>query len=74
MQLVGKTVIVMGGGSGIGRALCDAFRQARAKKIVVAVDLQAAERVAAAVGGVAFRSDVSNEADVRSLIENTESP
>jgi NAD(P)-dependent dehydrogenase (short-subunit alcohol dehydrogenase family) len=66
MQLVGKTGIVMGGGARIGRALCDAFRQAGAKKIVVAVDLQAAERVAAAVGGVAFRSDVSNEADVRS--------
>lgn len=48
MQLVGKTGIVMGGESGIGRALCNAFGPAGAKRIVVAVDLQAAERVAAA--------------------------
>ena len=41
--------------------------------LVVARPLQAAERVAAAVKGVAFRCDVSNEADVRSLIETTES-
>ena len=74
MQLVGKTVIVTGGGSGIGRALCEAFQLARAKNIVVAdVNLQAAERVAAKVGGIAFRCDVAKETDVRSLIERTES-
>src|SRR4029079_18450183 len=74
MQLSGKTVIVTGGGSGIGRALCEAFHQTGAKTIVVAdVDLPAAERVAAAVKGVAVRCDVANEADVRSLIETTES-
>ena len=74
MQLSGKTVIVTGGGSGIGRALCEAFHQAGAKRIVVAdIDLQAAEQVAAKVRGVAFRCDVANEADVRSLIETTES-
>src|SRR4029079_4991819 len=74
MQLSGKTVIVTGGGSGIGRALCDAFHQAGARRIVVAdIDLQAAERVAAKGRGVAFRCDVAKEADVRSLIETTES-
>jgi NAD(P)-dependent dehydrogenase (short-subunit alcohol dehydrogenase family) len=73
MQLFGKTVIVTGGGSGIGRALCDAFHQAGAKRIVVAdVDVQAAEQVAARIGGVAFACDVANEANVRSLIETTE--
>ena len=74
MQLSGKTVIVTGGGSGIGRALCEAIHQAGAKRIVVAdIDVQAAEQVAARIGGVAFRCDVANEANVRSLIETTES-
>jgi len=74
MQMSGKTVIVTGGGSGIGCALCATFHQAGAKRIVVAdIDLQAAERVAAEVGGVALRCDVANEADVQSLIEKTES-
>ena len=73
MQLVGKTVIVTGGGSGIGRALCDACHQAGAKRIVVAdVDVEAAEQVAARIGGVAVPCDVANEANVRSLIETTE--
>ena len=60
MDLSGKTVIVTGAGSGIGRALCDAFHQAGAKKIVVAdIDRQAAEAVAGRIGGAAILCDVA---------------
>jgi len=73
MDLSGKTVIVTGAGSGIGRALCDAFHQAGAKKIVVSdIDRQAAEAVAGRIGGAAILCDVAEEAQVRSLIEKTE--
>ena len=74
MELPGKTIVVTGGGSGIGRALCEAFYRAGAKKIIVAdVDRQAADAVAAGIGGVAALCDVAKEADVSSLIEKTES-
>ncbi len=74
MQLLGKTVVVTGGGSGIGRALCEAFQRSGAKKFIVAdVNLKAAEHVAAGIGGSASLCDVAQEADVRSLIEQTES-
>jgi NAD(P)-dependent dehydrogenase (short-subunit alcohol dehydrogenase family) len=74
MELPGKTVVVTGGGSGIGRALCQAFHQAGAKKVIVAdIDLKTAEAVAAPLGGAAFLCDVAEEARVKSLIERTES-
>ena len=73
MQVAGKVVVVTGGANGIGRALCEAFRDAGAAKVVVAdLDLAGAETVAAAIDGVAFKCDVGQEKDVRHVIEETE--
>lgn len=74
MELLGKVVVVTGGGSGIGRALCEVFHQAGAKKVIVSdINLQAAETVSVGIDGAALLCDVTREADVRSLIEKTES-
>src|SRR5262249_38747000 len=69
MQVSGKTIIVTGGASGIGRALCETLHRSGAKTVIVAdLDLKAAQRVA----GSAFRCDVAQESDVKALIENIE--
>jgi NAD(P)-dependent dehydrogenase (short-subunit alcohol dehydrogenase family) len=73
-----KVAIVTGGGAGIGEAVC--LELARRGTRVVVVDLNGddAERVAAAIvqsGGqaTARRADVSVEQDIRRLIEDTAS-
>ena len=73
MQVPDKIVVVTGGASGIGRALCEAAHRSGAKKVIVAdLDLQAAEHVARALAGSAFLCDVAQEASVKTLIERTE--
>ena len=74
MNLAGKIVIVTGGAQGIGAALCERFAAEGAKAVVVA-DINAAgtEAVAARIGGAAIRCDVSREADIVRLIDDTES-
>ena len=73
MQVAGKVVVVTGGASGIGKALCDAFHRAGAAKVVVVdVDGPAARAVAASINGAAFKCDVAKEKDVLHVIEETE--
>ncbi len=69
MEISGKSVIVTGGGSGIGKAMCHAFRAAGAKGIIVAdLDKIRADAVAADIDGIAVRCDVTKEAEIQSLV------
>lgn len=64
--------VVTGGGHGIGEALCRRFASDGIKVVVADLDKNAADNVAADINGVAYRTDVGDEADVRALIEDVE--
>lgn len=73
MQVSGKVVVVTGGANGIGKALCETFRQAGAAKVIVAdMDVANARTVAHAVDGAAFKCDVGQEKDILHVIDETE--
>jgi len=70
MDIKGKVVVVTGGASGIGRALCERFAQEGARGVVVAdLDEGKAQAVAAAIGGFAQRVNVADEADMQHLVK-----
>ena len=73
MRVAGKVVVVTGGASGIGKALCEALHGAGAAKVVVAdIDEAGARAVAASIDGAAFSCDVAKESDILHVIEETE--
>lgn len=75
-RLEGKTVIVTGGGGGIGGATSKRFASEGARVAVYDMNLEAAERVAAeivATGGkaVAFKCDITIRAEVDAAVAAT---
>jgi NAD(P)-dependent dehydrogenase (short-subunit alcohol dehydrogenase family) len=69
MQLAGKNIVVTGGASGIGEAMCRRFAQEGPSGLVVAdLNRAGAERIAGECGGVAVEVDVSDPDSIDALV------
>ena len=73
-RLDGKVAIVTGGGSGFGAGICAKFVAEGARVLVADINAQAAQDVAATLGGAAqgLRVDVASAADVRLMMDTAE--
>src|SRR5262249_37012702 len=63
----GKTAVVTGAASGIGRALAERFVKEGMNVVLADHDAGALEKTRAAIGGIAVRTDVSKGAEVQAL-------
>ncbi len=72
MNIQGAAAIVSGGGSGLGRATAEALAAKGARIAIFDVNLAAAEEAAKAVGGVAFKCDVSDAASAEAAVAAAE--
>ena len=68
MEIENKRVVVTGGASGIGKALCEAFQASGAKSIVVVdMNYEDAKKTADSTGGLAIKANVAVEEDIQNL-------
>lgn len=73
MKIKDKVVVVTGGGSGIGEALCRRFAREGAKAVVVSdIDEPSAKAAAEKIKGAAFGCDVRREEEVKALVQFAE--
>ncbi len=70
MEMRGKTFIITGGGSGLGRGTAEVFTEAGANVVLADIDEATGQAAAEALGAVAHfvRCDVASEEDVRAAI------
>ena len=73
MKVRDQIIVVTGGADGIGKAMCERFHKEGAKHVVVAdINGDKAAAVAQSIGGTAYACDVSSEADIVRIVEETE--
>jgi NAD(P)-dependent dehydrogenase (short-subunit alcohol dehydrogenase family) len=73
MELKDQVIVVTGGASGIGKAMCERFAAEKPRALWVADrDAAGAEKVAAAVGGRARAVDVRREDQIAALVRAVE--
>lgn len=70
MRLNGKTAIVTGAGSGFGAGIARAFAAQGSKVMVADINLDAAQTIAAEIGGTPQHVDVSDAASMTAMIES----
>lgn len=71
MRFAGKTVVITGAASGIGKATCLLFASEGATVIAADIDVAGGEELAATSNGKIFfkRTDVCNTADIKALMD-----
>lgn len=69
MKIQGHAALVTGGGSGLGEATARELAQQGAKVAILDVNLAAAQKVAAEIGGIAVQCDVTSPESVQSAID-----
>ena len=73
-ELKGRTAVVTGAGSGLGRAMALAFAREGMKLALADVDEKGLQEVASQVQGFSMKVDVSKEAEVRAFCDRVEDP
>lgn len=72
MELADRVVVVTGGGSGIGEAMCRRFAAGGGRVAVVDLDGGSARRVGEEIGGLWFRADVASEPETQGVVTEVE--
>ena len=72
MHIKDKRVVVTGAASGIGKALCEAFKNADAKSVVcVDMNIEGASETANDIDGLAIQANVGKEEDIINVIKES---
>jgi NAD(P)-dependent dehydrogenase (short-subunit alcohol dehydrogenase family) len=73
LKIAGKSVVVTGGASGIGRALAERFAAEGARGVVVAdINAEWAQKVAGRIGGLGVGCDVGDPDSLDALVKQAE--